>query len=117
MALTSTRLRSLIRFGMTSASRSMRTGIAGGLAGQKFLSVELLGGRPVEGMGKTAPLVVSVQLHFAGLVEIVEGHLAAGGGFLHGLAAGSAGAGECGLKVLTNIHLFPLISRRINNNL
>ena len=45
----------------------------------------LLGGRPVKGIGEAAPLVAHVQLHSAGLVEVVEGHLVAGGGFVHGL--------------------------------
>ena len=67
------------------------------LAGGEHLRVKRLRARPVEGVGKAAPPVALVQLHSAGLVEIVEGDLVAGGGFVHGLPGGSAGfSGEHG---------------------
>ena len=56
-------------------------------AGREVPRVELLRGGPVDGMGETAPSVAHVELHAAGLVEVVEGDLVAGGGFVHGLAA------------------------------
>ena len=74
------------------------------LAGREVPRVELLRRGPVEGLRATAPLVAHVELHAAGLVEVVEGDLVAGGGFVHGLAAESARfSGETIKNVFTNI--------------
>ena len=57
-----------------------------------------LSGTPVDPPGKNAPFVAGVELHPAGLVEVVEGKLAVDGGLVHCLQK-RGGAGKTGLEL------------------
>lgn len=57
-----------------------------------------LGGAPVDPLGENAPFVAGVELHPAGLVEVVEGELAVDGGLVHCLKKGGC-AGKTGREL------------------
>ena len=87
-AVASTRARSLLPHALLDDQRPHGlTQRNGGmpLARLEACRVPGLGGAPVDPPGENAPFVAGVELHLAGLVEVVEGKLAVDGGLVHWL--------------------------------